>query len=394
MPKVVGQKKETKMKEMDHQTVRDFWGNVSFDYAVSDATGLSGGILAIWDRDSFTRHHVKVDDNFLAVEKKLQSLKTKIKGWVADRRSFLTAKKDALQQDINAIDLRILEGVVTEADRDSRISSLKELRELEHIENLDVALCVTGCGLKILFGGRLRDLSTVGAHSGPWKGIISALRQLKERGVNLQDFCHIRVGNGLFRWQRMRIGWASSSLRREPRGGVETEQWEAISALIQAFIFSPQQDKLRWTLDSSDKFSVSSARSFLDGRLLFSGGCSTRWNNFVPIKLNILLWRIALARIPSRDNLVSHGIVLDSTLCPVCSTSLETVEHVFADCVELRGIWSNISRWWNVPTPSHVSVDSLINWADHSKLSVLQRKCFDAFLDPFFGFVIGERIVR
>ncbi|PWA71851.1 RNA-directed DNA polymerase, eukaryota [Artemisia annua] len=160
-------------------------------------------------------------------------------------------------------------------------------------------------------------------------------------------------------------------------GGVETEQWEAISALIQAFIFSPQQDRLRWTLDSSDEFSVSSARSFLDGRLLFSGGCSTRWNNFVPIKLNILLWRIALARIPSRDNLVSRGIVLDSTLCP-------TVEHVFADCVELRGIWSNISRWWNVPTPSHVSVDSLINWADHSKLSVLQRKCFDAVICTAF----------
>ena len=28
--------------------------------------------------------------------------------------------------------------MVTEADRDSRISSLKELRELEHRENLDV----------------------------------------------------------------------------------------------------------------------------------------------------------------------------------------------------------------------------------------------------------------
>ena len=123
--------------------------------------------------------------------------------------------------------------------------------------------------------GRLRDLSMVGAHSGPWKGIISALRQLKDRGVDLQDFCHIRVGNGQLTdfwsdsWlgstplftqfprifalddsqvisvaERMRIGWASSSLRRGPRGGVETEQWEAISALIQAFIFSLQQDRL------------------------------------------------------------------------------------------------------------------------------------------------------
>ena len=84
---------------------------------------------------------------------------------------------------------------------------------------------------------------------------------------------------------------------------------------------------------------------FLDGRSLFKGGSLTRWNNFIPIKLNILLWRIALVRIPTRNNFVSRGIVLDSNLCPVCSSSLETVEHVFANCVELRSIWSNISRW-------------------------------------------------
>ncbi|GJS86722.1 RNA-directed DNA polymerase, eukaryota [Tanacetum coccineum] len=202
--------------------------------------------------------------------------------------------------------------------------------------------------IRVLHGhcGRLRDLSMVGAHSGPWKGIISALRQLKDRGDGLQDVCYF--------------------------SGRE------------AFLISPQHDKLRWTLDSSDEFSVSSARYFLDGRSLFRGGSSNRWNNFVPPKLNILLWRIGLARIPTRDNLVSRGIVLNTSLCPVCCTSLETVEHVFADCVELRGIWSNISRWWNVPIPSPASVDSFINWADQSKLSVMQRKCFDAVICTAF----------
>ncbi|GJR21791.1 reverse transcriptase domain-containing protein [Tanacetum coccineum] len=111
-----------------------------------------------------------------------------------------------------------------------------------------------------------------------------------------------------------------------------------------AFVISPW-NMLRWTLDSSDEFSVSFARYFLDGRSLFSGGSSTRWNNFVAIKLNILLWRIGLTRIPTRDNLESRRIVLDSNLCPMCFTSLETIKHVFADHVELWGIWSNISRW-------------------------------------------------
>nr|GEY27156.1 RNA-directed DNA polymerase, eukaryota [Tanacetum cinerariifolium] len=176
------------------------------------------------------------------------------------------------------------------------------------------------------------------------------------------------------------IGWIASSLRKEPRGGVEAEQWEVISALIQAFVISPKHDKLQWTLDSSDEFLFFFASYFLDDRLLFSGGNSTRWNNFVPIKLNILLWRMSLARIHTRDNLLSREIVLDSSLCLVYCTSLETletVEHVFVDWVKLHGIWSNISRWWNVHIPSPASVDSLINLADQSKLSVMQRKCFD-----------------
>ena len=40
---------ETKRTEMNLATVRSFWGNVCFEYAASDARGLSGGILAIWD---------------------------------------------------------------------------------------------------------------------------------------------------------------------------------------------------------------------------------------------------------------------------------------------------------------------------------------------------------
>nr|GEX67556.1 RNA-directed DNA polymerase, eukaryota [Tanacetum cinerariifolium] len=156
----------------------------------------------------------------------------------------------------------------------------------------------------------LRDLE-VGAHLGLWTGIILALRQLKDRGDGLQDFFQTRAISVA---KRLGICWFTSSLRREPRGGVETKQWEAISTLIKAFVISPRQDKLRRTLDSYDEFRVSSARYFLDDHSLFSRGNLTRWNNFVLIKLNILLCRIGLARILTRDNLVSRGIVLDSSL--------------------------------------------------------------------------------
>ena len=59
-----------------------------------------------------------------------------------------------------------------------------------------------------------------------------------------------------------------------------------------------------------------------------------------------------MARIPTRVNLGSRGIILDSTLCPTCLEAPETVEHVFARCKEIVGILSLIVRWWDVVTPS------------------------------------------
>ncbi|GJX09827.1 hypothetical protein Tco_0199686 [Tanacetum coccineum] len=80
---------------------------------------------------------------------------------MADMRYFQSAKKDVLQHDIDLIDLQILEGVVIEPDRDSRISSLKELQELEHIENLDfIQKDKVRCVMSILeaFRGKARLL--------------------------------------------------------------------------------------------------------------------------------------------------------------------------------------------------------------------------------------------
>ncbi|XP_023739863.1 uncharacterized protein LOC111887963 [Lactuca sativa] len=56
----------------------------------------------------------------------------------------------------------------------------------------------------------------------------------------------------------------------------------------------------------------------------------------------------------------------DSILCPVCSTTVETVEHIFANCSELIVLWTHIAIWWGVRCPSQLTVDSLFNWADSS----------------------------
>ena len=90
-----------------------------------------------------------------------------------------------------------------------------------------------------------------------------------------------------------------------------------------------------------------------------------------------------MARVPIRVNLGSRGIVMESTLCPMCLEAPETVQHVFAGCKEIDGIWPLIARWWDVETPS-CSVDSLIRWEDNISFSAMRRKCFDVVIITAF----------
>ncbi|XP_023765317.1 uncharacterized protein LOC111913837 [Lactuca sativa] len=144
---------------------------------------------------------------------------------------------------------------------------------------------------------------------------------------------------------RLTLGWDPVTFRRSTRGGIEQEKWDAFISLLQDFQLQSIPDRLGWSIDVSNTFSISSARWFLDGSMLYSGGGETRWNNWVPIKINILLWRIQLLSIPTRERLSHRGIMLDSILCPICSRSVESVDHLFTECIELMEIWPCIAIW-------------------------------------------------
>ncbi|GJZ41835.1 RNA-directed DNA polymerase, eukaryota [Tanacetum coccineum] len=58
---------ETKMENMNLWCVKACWGNYTFDYAHSDSVGNSGGILCIWDPNSFQKDNVTVSDFFIII---------------------------------------------------------------------------------------------------------------------------------------------------------------------------------------------------------------------------------------------------------------------------------------------------------------------------------------
>nr|GEW21481.1 RNA-directed DNA polymerase, eukaryota [Tanacetum cinerariifolium] len=59
--------KETKLDVLSDMTVKILWGNHRFEFIMSDAAGISGGILYVWDLSFFRKKHHIISDNFVAL---------------------------------------------------------------------------------------------------------------------------------------------------------------------------------------------------------------------------------------------------------------------------------------------------------------------------------------
>nr|GFC91292.1 RNA-directed DNA polymerase, eukaryota, reverse transcriptase zinc-binding domain protein [Tanacetum cinerariifolium] len=58
---------ETKMESIDLLSVSSCWGNLMFDYVHSDSVGNSGGILSMWDPNSFCKSSFTRSDYFVII---------------------------------------------------------------------------------------------------------------------------------------------------------------------------------------------------------------------------------------------------------------------------------------------------------------------------------------
>ncbi|GJR51414.1 RNA-directed DNA polymerase, eukaryota [Tanacetum coccineum] len=161
--------------------------------------------------------------------------------------------------------------------------------------------------------------------SSTWLDCIRSISHLKGRGVDLylcmkkkvgdeknkEVSIHDKVQNGLL-----------FGFRRTPRGGAE---------------------------DGEGVFSVSSARRFIDEGLCVMDGSPTRWLKLIPIKVNILAWRLASNKLPTRFNMSLRGLEVSSIERPVCHEGVETSYHLFFSCSAAYAIVSRFLGWWGLP---------------------------------------------
>nr|GFC62380.1 RNA-directed DNA polymerase, eukaryota, reverse transcriptase zinc-binding domain protein [Tanacetum cinerariifolium] len=90
------------------------------------------------------------------------------------------------------------------------------------------------------------------------------------------------------------------SFRRLPRGGAEDTQYRDLYSYTSEVLLPNMFDCWAWSLSASGDFSVSSTRSYIDDVSFPKPDVPTRWIKMVPIKVNILAWKINFDVFPMR----------------------------------------------------------------------------------------------
>ena len=132
----------------------------------------------------------------------------------------------------------------------------------------------------------------------------------------------------------------------------------------------PMGDRWIWSLENSGDFTVASIRKIIDEKHLQTGFTKTRWIRYVPVKLNVLAWKIKTDVIPNRVNISRRGIDIQSLACPICDGGTESSEHLFFRCELSRQIGRKIASWWNVCYADAQSYEEWLTWMVSLRLAV------------------------
>ncbi|GJX99335.1 RNA-directed DNA polymerase, eukaryota [Tanacetum coccineum] len=198
-------------------------------------------------------------------------------------------------------------------------------------------------------------------HSSSWCSILRETRLLASKGFDFVSHCKKRVGDGqntrfwsdtwisdlllCVRFPRLfaleedkevfvasKLGSSSvdSSFRRLIRDGIERQQWSDLSSLLESVILSPSKDRWFCDLNGEGAFRVKDARSIIDDIFL-----------------------------PSSEVATSRGVVLDSSLCPLCGLAPEDASYVLFRCELSKHVFRRICRWWDL---DWLDVSSFPDW--------------------------------
>nr|GEX91982.1 RNA-directed DNA polymerase, eukaryota [Tanacetum cinerariifolium] len=203
-----------------------------------------------------------------------------------------------------------------------------------------------------------------------WRGDV-AFKILTPRIYMLESMKDIQVATKLL---HVDLEW---SFRRKSRGGAEHIQMTILKEIIEGCILCDMKDRWTWSLEGSGEFLVSSIRKTIDAAFLPCGNVKTRWVKEVPIKINILAWKVSNDYFPTRFNLSRRGMDIGSIVCLMCNNMVESSRHLFFSFDLSNQLMSKISRWWDLRYQEINSYEEWTDWILSIRLSYNLKKVFE-----------------
>ncbi|GJX30963.1 RNA-directed DNA polymerase, eukaryota, reverse transcriptase zinc-binding domain protein [Tanacetum coccineum] len=186
--------------------------------------------------------------------------------------------------------------------------------------------------------------------SGTWVDILKAIKSIEAIDPSFKRSFVRKVasGNDTSFWHDP---WCGNGLplnelfpRATPRGRASGDLNSLIFHMGNISLSPFDIDKWVWMGDPSGLFKVSSLSKSLQNLSLNGFGLGVRhvWNSWIPRKVNVCVWRAALNRLATRDNLIRRGIVIASERCPLCGVVDEDVHHILISCSRVLPVWRKV----------------------------------------------------
>ena len=154
-------------------------------------------------------------------------------------------------------------------------------------------------------------------------------------------------------------GW----LLPHPRSDQEV-QLHAFISVLRLPSTSPEEDCYKWrTIPEEESFSTAKTWEVLRPR-----GEEQRWASFLWFKgatpkHAFNMWIAHLNRLPTRARLANWGMQIPTTCC-LCTTAVETRDHLLISCQYATTIWLEVSRRIRISQPLFTTWTGLMSWAN------------------------------
>ena len=134
------------------------------------------------------------------------------------------------------------------------------------------------------------------------------------------------------------------------------------------------------TTHKDENFSVASLRMTIDDIRTFCIGSKTRWLKCIPIKINILAWKVKMDALPSRLNLSKRGMEINSLSCPICDLGVESTTHLFFGCRFVNDVYHKIASWWDMSYSRCSTFEEWWHWLLSIRLPAKLKEVFEGVI--------------